>query len=547
MIAKAGIPAVAYYRMSSDKQTESIPSQREAVERYAAENGYDIIREYSDSGIAGWKSEERAGFQQVIADAASGDFATVICWDIDRFSRFPVLEANHYWYLLDRENVSIATVNQGLLNFSDLGSWLLASVTQHGKAEYVRDLSRNVTRGLIRNAKAGKSCGGPANYGYRWQDGYRVVDEDAAEVVRQIFEMYAGGHSLRGIGKILSDAGMTSPKGGVWSPASMRQILKHRVYLGESIWNRRREGKYHRVIGGVITPTSRTDDYGINSNDESDLIVVKDAHPAIIDVETFDKAQGRFSLNKHQTQKRIWPLSGLLYCSDCGGSMGGRFVRKTTGGKSYDYRYYLCNSFGSKGKAACYCNKAHEAPLIGCIIGKVQEQFLNPDNIKRLEEELRRQLAGREVGQKKDTDRRQKQFDELDAKIDKAKRRLVEVDSDMLTVVQEHLRELLSKRDAMEGETNAVGRPQAKRNAKADETVEQAIGVLWSLHERLQTTDQHQLRELMRELIDRIDLSFEHEQLKTYTRNRFVRGVISFRDGSHSFRSCSERLGFAAD
>ena len=214
MVAPSGIPAVAYYRMSSDKQTESIPSQREAVERYAAENGYTIVREYADSGISGWKSEERAEFQQVIADAASGEFATVLCWDIDRFSRFPVLEAIHYWYLLDRENVSIATVNQGLLNFADLGSWLLASVTQHGKAEYLRDLSRNATRGLIRNAKEGKCCGGLPNYGYKWQDGYRVIDEDAAEVVREIFEMYAGGHSLRAIGIHLNAAGIPSPKGG---------------------------------------------------------------------------------------------------------------------------------------------------------------------------------------------------------------------------------------------------------------------------------------------------------------------------------------------
>ena len=122
MIAETKTAAV-YYRMSDASQDRSISEQQEHVERWAEKGGYVIVEQYKDEGVSGWKVEERQGFQQLITDAQAGKFRYVLLWDIDRFSRFPVLQANHYWYLLDEAGVKIATVNQGLLDFSDLASW----------------------------------------------------------------------------------------------------------------------------------------------------------------------------------------------------------------------------------------------------------------------------------------------------------------------------------------------------------------------------------------------------------------------------------------
>lgn len=91
-----------------------------------------------------------------MSDAETGTFKAILCWDQDRFSRFSPLEANHYWYLLDTAGVHIATVAQGRLNFDDLGEWLKASVVQHGKAEYLKDLARNVKRGQREAASRGE-------------------------------------------------------------------------------------------------------------------------------------------------------------------------------------------------------------------------------------------------------------------------------------------------------------------------------------------------------------------------------------------------------
>src|SRR6478672_3470298 len=80
------IPAVAYYRMSSEKQVASIPEQREAVARYAHDHGYHIIREYYDEGISGDDTKHRRQFQAMHKAACSGrDFGAILVWDSDRF------------------------------------------------------------------------------------------------------------------------------------------------------------------------------------------------------------------------------------------------------------------------------------------------------------------------------------------------------------------------------------------------------------------------------------------------------------------------------
>ena len=150
---------VSFSSVSTHIWSPKIP-QHDAIETYAAENNHRITHWYKDEGISGSRSD-REDFQRLIADAETGTFKAILCWDQDRFSRFPPLEANHYWYLLNVAGVHIATVAQGKLNFDDLGEWLKASVVQHGKAEYLKDLARNVKRGQREAASRGEWLGGP--------------------------------------------------------------------------------------------------------------------------------------------------------------------------------------------------------------------------------------------------------------------------------------------------------------------------------------------------------------------------------------------------
>ena len=156
MITTELIPAVGYIRMSSDRQEASLQQQRNEIKKLA-EGKYNIIRWYTDEGISGAESDKRAGFKQLISDATTrDDFKAILVWDQDRFSRFDPMEANYYWFQLREAGVSIVSVTQGLLDFSDLGGWLTASVNQHAKAAYLKDLSRNILRARLQKAQAGK-------------------------------------------------------------------------------------------------------------------------------------------------------------------------------------------------------------------------------------------------------------------------------------------------------------------------------------------------------------------------------------------------------
>ena len=147
------IPAVSYVRMSSDKQDASPQQQREELAKLAERNGYRILREYFDDGISGDATEKRTQFQRMIADAEKGDFKAILCWDQDRFGRFDSIEAGRWIYPLRQAGVYLVTIAQGVIDWSDFASRMIYGITQEAKHAFLRDLSRNTTRGLLAAAK----------------------------------------------------------------------------------------------------------------------------------------------------------------------------------------------------------------------------------------------------------------------------------------------------------------------------------------------------------------------------------------------------------
>src|SRR5258708_3330998 len=138
------IPAVGYLRRSTDRQEASIPEQRNAVQQYADEKGYKIVREYVDDAISGDDTDKRLDFQRMIADAQEkGDFQAILVWDQDRFGRFSPHEASYWTWPLARAGIQLVTVDKGPIDWNDFTEWLTYSGTQHGNHQCLRDLSRN--------------------------------------------------------------------------------------------------------------------------------------------------------------------------------------------------------------------------------------------------------------------------------------------------------------------------------------------------------------------------------------------------------------------
>jgi DNA invertase Pin-like site-specific DNA recombinase len=160
-------PAPRYAFCPPFTQEDSIPSQRTELTKYAERRGYTVLREYADEAISGDATERRTGFLKMQNDAASGEFGIVLAWDQDRFGRFDPLDAGYWIYPFRRAGVRLETIAQGRIDWEDLTGQLVYSVNQLGKAQFLRELSRNTTRGLLASAREGRTgTGGPHCYGY---------------------------------------------------------------------------------------------------------------------------------------------------------------------------------------------------------------------------------------------------------------------------------------------------------------------------------------------------------------------------------------------
>lgn len=419
MVLPALIPAVAYYRMSSDKQDASIADQRIAVERYAAANGYRILREYIDEGISGWR-EDRKAFQRLIADAPKGEFKAVLCWDQDRFSRFPVLEANHYWFLLDKSGVHISSVAQGRLDFSTLAGWLTASIAQHGKSEYCRDLARNTTRGLRKRKLAGDWVGS-APLGYRLEGGKLALGDAAAiNTVQLIFSMRASGAGYLAIAKHLNQACLPTPRGKRWSQFTVKHVLQRDAYLGCVVIGKHSRAKYERLTDGIVR--------------------IDNAHPSIIAQDQWDACR-EVDKQQHRAHTRNGsegaPLAGLLRCGMCDSPM-----YAVTQGSAY----YICGKYHCHGE--CGRCAVQQEPTNRAILETVSGMFTAVD-IRQLEAAIDAELKA----QAQPSENRTKIASELAAvkqKIANATERLVTVAAAIVPSVEAKLLDLIAIKESLE-------------------------------------------------------------------------------------------------
>lgn len=225
--------AVFYLRMSSDKQETSIEQQRSELVKLADRQGYRVLREYLDEGISGDATERRQGFLQMREDAQRGEFTVMLCWDMDRFGRFDLIDAGHWIKPFKDHGVRLETIAQGKIDWNDLVGQAMYSVAQIGKAQYLRDLSRNCLRGRLAQAIRGEGTGGTPPFGYRQRRGKLVIDEPEASIVRWLFGKYNRSKgSLKSVALALNRDGVLGAKGGRWSARSVLNVLRNVKYTG---------------------------------------------------------------------------------------------------------------------------------------------------------------------------------------------------------------------------------------------------------------------------------------------------------------------------
>lgn len=374
--------AALYIRLSREdgdkKESCSVTSQRAILKEYLKLHPdiefYDF---YVDDGWSG-TSFDRPDFSRMMQDIYSGSVNCVIVKDLSRFGR-NYTDAGYY---LDNVFVRLRVRFIALNNGVDTASNSMNAATQCisvGVTNVINEsvaatTSVNVRGTLNANREAGKFIGSFAAYGYMKNPEDRsklIVDEEAAGVVKLIFEKFVSGESILGITKDLNEMGIPNPsmykklKGfkykhpagkindGLWPDSSVRRILKNEMYIGNMVQGKNTTISY-KIKQCVAVP-------------KEEWFVVEGTHEAIIDSETFAKAQALFNRNirKSPQEKELNLFAGLVRCADCK-----RIMNKKSNKHPYgEYHYYRCVTKRRMKKGGCTnhtirIDKLEEAVLV---------------------------------------------------------------------------------------------------------------------------------------------------------------------------------------
>ena len=306
--------AVIYARYSTDRQTEqSIEGQIRECEQYAKSMGLTIINKYIDRAITGRK-DNRPDFQQMIKDSEKRLFQYVIVYQLDRFSR-DKYDSAHYKHALKKNGVKVLSAKE---NISDAPEGILMEAMLEGMAQYYSaELSRKVKRGMYESFLKGYVLAN-APYGYDAvpvEIGKRAkrheINEQESEIVRGIFNDYAGGKSVLEIKDDLDARNIKNKRGVPFAVNSIINILNNARYIGTLTFNGEQR---------------------------------ENAIPPIISRETFDAVQKKLNYNKvrhqHKTNEHFL-LTTKVFCGYCESCLSGDTCTNKQGAT---YRYYKCST-----------------------------------------------------------------------------------------------------------------------------------------------------------------------------------------------------------
>ena len=314
-----------YERLSRDDEqvgeSNSITNQKIYLENYAQQHGFTNCQHYIDDGYSGGNFE-RPGWKQLIADIEAGKITTVLAKDMSRIGR-NYLQTGFYTDVLFRQkHVRFIAVNNGIDN-SNPSTGEFAPFLNVMNEWYLRDQSRKVTAAYQLKGRQGLPTNNNCIYGYRKDPedkNHWLVDEEAAAVVRHIFQLALEGLGPYTIAKQLSaekvlcpaaynvvhetsmkrsSANMTRPC--AWNGATVTNILTRPEYLGHTVNFRSSKASFKEKR---------------KPNAPDRRMTFPNTHEAIVASEVWNLAQVTLTSRRRvNAEGKSNPLTGLLYCA----------------------------------------------------------------------------------------------------------------------------------------------------------------------------------------------------------------------------------------
>ena len=324
--------------------------------RYAVEHGWDIFDVYRDEDYSGADSM-RPDFNRMIDDAKQRKFEIVLCKTQSRFTRDMELVEKYIHGMFPIWGIRFVAVADNA-DTAVKGNKKARQIAGLVNEWYLEDLSENIRMVFDMKRKEGKYIGGSPVYGYRKDPANRnhlIIDPEAAEVVRQIFQWSLEGHGKQNIAYMLNERGVVSPLRykeasglsqnhyrkrdfGLWNKTTVWRILRNEMYAGVMVQGRTKKVSYKSKV--------------MVSMPEDKWYRVEGTHEPIIDRATFDAVQRGMDLRtRSDGTGNVHPLSGLVKCMDCGSTMS-----KTK--NHYNHEYLRCRLFTDSGKQRLCSNHA---------------------------------------------------------------------------------------------------------------------------------------------------------------------------------------------
>ena len=354
-----------YERLSRDdfgkdddqqRESNSISNQKAMLEEFAARQGFTNIVHFTDDGISG-TCFDRPGFLAMMKEVEAGNVEYLCIKDMSRMGR-DYLKVGQIMEILRQRGVRLIAINDGV--DSARGDDDFTPFRNIMNEYYARDTSRKIRSTFQSKGKSGKHLTGTVIYGYLWNEARDqwLVDPEAAEVVKRIFAMTIEGYGPYQIASKLKEEKVLIPSAylarhgeGVnknktfkdvygWGSSTICNILEKREYLGHTINFKTR--KHFKDKKSHYVP-------------EDEWTIFENTHEAIIDQQTFDLVQKiRGNVRRYPDGwGEAAPLTGLLYCADCGGKM---YVHRTNNGKRISQ--YTCSQY-SKVPVGKLCTTQH--------------------------------------------------------------------------------------------------------------------------------------------------------------------------------------------
>lgn len=372
-------------KINKNDDSESIQNQKLLLMDYAMEHDMQIYKIYSDDDFSGTDAN-RPEWNRMLRDAQNGEFNVIICKTQSRFTRDMEAVEKYIHGKFQEWGIRFIGVVDGV-DTNVLGNKKSRQINGLINEWYLEDLSENIRAVFRKKMEAGQFLGAFAPFGYKKSEADRhklEIDEDAAVIVKKIYNLYLQGYSVKSVAQILSEENVPTPTQykqnlglsyqnynasqfsttrGLWGQTTIKRILNNEMYIGNMVQNREKKQSY-KSKKVIVLP-------------RSEWIIVENTHEPIIPAPTFYQVQqllkskrtvSKTDNNNNDKKRKSHALAGKIKCADCGASL------VKTGGGSADGRSYV------------RCQLAHKTKSKSCSAHSI--------NLKRLNEIVSSEIHG---------------------------------------------------------------------------------------------------------------------------------------------------------